>query len=95
VTRQMATELGGYGIRVNQTVMGWMNGVPVQGFIDGMVAAGHKREEIEGQIISRIALKRIPPDQNCAKPVLFLLSDLASEVTGASLEVNGGEWVAL
>jgi NAD(P)-dependent dehydrogenase (short-subunit alcohol dehydrogenase family) len=95
VTRQMAVELGGYGIRVNQTVMGWMNGVPVQGFIDGMVAAGHKREEVEGQIISRIALKRIPPDQNCAKPVLFLLSDLASEVTGASLEVNGGEWVAL
>jgi len=95
VTRQLAVELGGYGIRVNQTVMGWMNGAPVQGFIDGMVAAGRKREEVEGEIIARIPLKRIPPDQNCAKAVLFLLSDFASEVTGASLEVNGGEWVAL
>ena len=95
VTRQLAVELGGYNIRVNQTVMGWMNGAPVQGYIDGMVAAGRKREEVEGEITSRIALKRIPPDQNCAKAVLFLLSDLASEVTGASLEVNGGEWVAL
>ena len=95
VTRQLAVELGGYNIRVNQTVMGWMNGAPVQGYIEGMVAAGRKREDVEGEITARIPLKRIPPDQNCAKAVLFLLSDLASEVTGASLEVNGGEWVAL
>jgi NAD(P)-dependent dehydrogenase (short-subunit alcohol dehydrogenase family) len=95
VTRQLAVELGGYNIRVNQTVMGWMYGAPVQGYVDGMVAAGRTREDVEGEIIARIPLKRIPPDQNCAKPVLFLLSDFASEVTGASLEVNGGEWVAL
>jgi NAD(P)-dependent dehydrogenase (short-subunit alcohol dehydrogenase family) len=94
VTRQLAVELGGYGIRVNQTVMGWMLGVPVQGFIDGMVAAGGDREAIVGGIVGRIPLGRIPPDQDCAKAVMFLLSDFASEVTGAALEVNGGEWVA-
>jgi NAD(P)-dependent dehydrogenase (short-subunit alcohol dehydrogenase family) len=94
VTRQLAVELGKYGIRVNQTVMGWMMGAPVQGFIDGMVAAGRKEAEVVGEITARIPLGRIPPDQDCAKAVLFLLSDLASEVTGASLEVNGGEWVA-
>jgi len=95
VTRQLAVELGGYNIRVNQTVMGWMDGAPVRGYIEGMVSAGRNREEVEGEITARIALKRIPPDQNCAKAPLFLLSDLASEITGASLEVNGGEWVAL
>jgi len=95
VTRQLAVELGGYGIRVNQTVMGWMLGAPVQGYIDGMVAAGRKKEDIVGEITARIPLGRIPPDQDCAKAVLFLLSDLASEVTGAALEVNGGEWVAV
>jgi NAD(P)-dependent dehydrogenase (short-subunit alcohol dehydrogenase family) len=95
VTRQLAVELGGYGIRVNQTVMGWMMGAPVQGYIDGMVAAGRKAEDVAGEIIARIPLGRIPPDQDCAKAVLFLLSDLASEVTGAAIEVNGGEWVAV
>jgi NAD(P)-dependent dehydrogenase (short-subunit alcohol dehydrogenase family) len=94
VTRQLAVELGGYGIRVNQTVMGWMMGAPVQGYIDGMVASGRAEADVVGEIAGRIALKRIPPDQDCAKAVLFLLSDLASEVTGAALEVNGGEWVA-
>jgi NAD(P)-dependent dehydrogenase (short-subunit alcohol dehydrogenase family) len=95
VTRQLAVELGGYGIRVNQTVMGWMMGAPVQGYIDSMVAAGRKQEDVAGEIIARIPLGRIPPDQDCAKAVLFLLSDLASEVTGAALEVNGGEWLAV
>jgi NAD(P)-dependent dehydrogenase (short-subunit alcohol dehydrogenase family) len=93
-TRQLAVELGGYGIRVNQTVMGWMMGVPVQGYIDAVVAGGASRDAVVSEIVARIPLGRIPPDQDCAKAVMFLLSDLASEVTGAALEVNGGEWVA-
>jgi NAD(P)-dependent dehydrogenase (short-subunit alcohol dehydrogenase family) len=95
VTRQLAVELGRYGIRVNQTVMGWMMGAPVQGYIDSMVAAGRKESDVVGEITARIPLGRIPPDQDCAKAVLFLLSDQASEITGASLEVNGGEWPAV
>lgn len=95
VTRQLAVELGRYGIRVNQTVMGWMMGAPVQGYIDSMVAAGRKQDDMVAEIAGRIPLGRIPPDQDCAKAVLFLLSDLASEVTGAALEVNGGEWLAV
>lgn len=93
-TRQLAVELGKYGVRVNQTVMGWMNGAPVQGYIDSMVRMGRERAAVEGEIIARIPLGRIPPDQDCAKAVIFLLSDMASEMTGAALEVNGGEWVA-
>jgi NAD(P)-dependent dehydrogenase (short-subunit alcohol dehydrogenase family) len=95
VTRQLAVELGKYGIRVNQTVMGWMMGAPVQGYIDSMVAAGRKEVDVVGEITARIPLGRIPPDQDCAKAVLFLLSDLASEITGAAIEVNGGEWLAV
>jgi NAD(P)-dependent dehydrogenase (short-subunit alcohol dehydrogenase family) len=74
--------------------MGWMMGVPVQGYIDRVVAAGGDREAVTAQIVNRIPLGRIPSDQDCAKAVMFLLSDFASEVTGAALEVNGGEWVA-
>jgi len=93
VTRQLAVELGGYGVRVNTSLMGWMYGAPVEHFLDGMTAQGQDREAMVKQIISRIPLGRIPPDQDCAKAVMFLLSDFASEVTGAALDVNGGEWL--
>ena len=93
VTRQLAVELGGYGVRVNQALMGWMHGVPVENFLGGLEAQGGDRAAMEAQIIARIPLGRIPPDQDCAKAVMFLLSDFASEVTGAALDVNGGEWL--
>ena len=38
-TRQLAKELGGHGIRVNSTVMGWMWGVPVQSYIEATAKA--------------------------------------------------------
>lgn len=87
VTRQLAVELGPYRIRVNSALMGWMMGVPLEGYFGANPAA---RAEVEG----RIPLRRVPPDQDCAKAALFLLSDYASEVTGAALDVNGGDWVA-
>lgn len=93
-TRQLAVELGPYGVRVNQAVMGWLWGVPLQGYIDNMEKAGTDRKQLMGEITSRIALKRMLPDEDCAKAIFFLLSDYASEVTGAALEVNGGEWVS-
>lgn len=87
VTRQLAVELGPYRIRVNSALMGWMMGVPLEGYFGANPAA---RAEVE----ARIPLRRVPPDQDCAKAALFLLSDYASEVTGAALDVNGGDWVA-
>ena len=92
-TRQLAVELGQFGIRVNQALMGWMWGVPLQQYFDSIkdpaAAAAEKQK-----VISRIPLGRIPADSDCAKAVYFLLSDYSSEMTGAALEVNGGEWVA-
>jgi NAD(P)-dependent dehydrogenase (short-subunit alcohol dehydrogenase family) len=91
LTRQLAVELAGTGIRVNTALMGWMDGVPLQGFFAGMGEAG---EAFRKQRVSEIPVGHIPPDADCAKAVYFLLSDYASEVTGAALDVNGGDWVA-
>jgi len=93
VTRQLAVELGKYNIRVNQTLMGWMYGASVENYINGLVAAGQNRDDVVSSITCRIPLGRIPPDQDCAKAVMFMLSDYSSEVTGAALDVNGGEWL--
>ncbi|MCP5395235.1 MAG: SDR family oxidoreductase [Sphingomonadaceae bacterium] len=90
-SRQLAVELSGSGIRVNTALMGWMAGAPLQQFFDGLDDGG----AFEKQRASEIPVGHIPPDGDCAKAVYFLLSDYASEVTGAALDVNGGDWVAV
>ena len=91
LTRQLAVELGGTGIRVNTALMGWMMGAPLESFIATMGEGG---DAFRKQRASEIPVGHIPPDKDCAKAVYFLLSDYASEITGAALDVNGGDWVA-
>ena len=94
LSRHMAKDFGAHGIRVNATRMGWIGGAPVQGWIDSQVAAGRDRGEVTAEITGRIPLGIIPPEEDCAKAVLFFLSDYAKVVTGASLDVNGGQYMA-
>ncbi len=89
--RMLAKELGPYGIRVNSTYMGWMWGPPVESYVDGAVASGRSREDVIAEITRDIPLGFIPDDADCANAVAFLASDLAKVITGAELNVNGGE----
>ena len=91
LSRQLAVELGGTGIRVNTALMGWLDGVPLDHYFSSM---GEEGAAFKKQRASEIPVGHIPPDRDCAKTVYFLLSDYASEVTGAALDVNGGDWVA-
>lgn len=91
LSRQLAVELAGTGIRVNTALMGWMDGAPLDGYFQSMGEAG---AAFRKQRASEIPVGHIPPDKDCAKAVYFLLSDYASEITGAALDVNGGDWVA-
>lgn len=95
-TRYLAVELGEHGIRVNQAVLGWLDGPGVRFYLK-MTAEqrGVTEKDVYDEIASQIALRRVPPDGDCAGAILFLLSRYASEVTGATLDVNGGEFLPL
>jgi NAD(P)-dependent dehydrogenase (short-subunit alcohol dehydrogenase family) len=93
-TAQLALELGPYKIRVNSAYMGWMWGPPVEGYlIDAAKRQGTTVEALAAEVAKSIPLGRIPDDAECAKAALFLVSDYAGAVTGAALDVNGGEFL--
>lgn len=94
LTKHMAKDFGKHNIRVNLTRMGWIGGQPVDDYVDRQVAAGHKREDVVGEITARIPIGIIPPEDDCALAVLFFLSDYSKVVTGGSLDVNGGQYMA-
>lgn len=93
-TAHLATELGADNIRVNSAFMGWMWGPPVEFYMEMMKdthpdgAAGVKASVEKG-----IPLGRIPEDGDCAKVAVFLASDYSCAMTGAQLDVNGGEYM--
>lgn len=93
-TQYLALELGERGIRVNQAVLGWLDGPGVRFYLK-MTAEqrGVSEQDVYDEIAGRNPLGRIPPDEACAGAILYLLSSLASEVTGAVLDVNGGEYM--
>jgi NAD(P)-dependent dehydrogenase (short-subunit alcohol dehydrogenase family) len=90
----LAKELAPDGIRVNTVHIGWMWGAPVQGYVAWQAKElGVPEEKLTSQIAAGIPMGRIPTDDECARPALFLASDYASAVTGATLDVNGGAYM--
>lgn len=87
----LARELGPHGIRVNTVVPGWMWGDSVEAHLDAMSASSGKSvQQWRDEITATIPLGFIPTPADCVGPVVYLASDLASAVTGQSIDVNGG-----
>jgi len=93
-TQFLALELGEHNIRVNQVVMGWLDGPGVRFYLQmTSEEKGITQQEVYDDIASRNPLGRIPTDEACAGAILMLLSGYSSEITGAFLDVNGGEYM--
>ncbi|MGR6964880.1 SDR family oxidoreductase [Geodermatophilus sp. URMC 61] len=82
ITRVSALELGRYGIRVNS-----VNPTVV---MTEMSAFYWGRPEIEGPFLEQMPLGRWATEDEIAAPIVFLLSDDASMISGVSLPVDGG-----
>lgn len=96
LTRYLAVELGPKNIRVNTPAIGWTLSVPARAWLEQQAASGGPSvEQTVAKISATMALGRIPTDEECARGVLLPLTDLFSAVTGATLDVNGGDYMPL
>ena len=86
LTRSLAVEWGEHGIRVNGIAPG-----PIAG-TEGVrrLLVGPAKEEAE----KMTPLRRLGEVDDVSKAALYLCSDLASYVTGVTLVVDGGLWLA-
>lgn len=82
LTKSLAVELAPYGIRVNSVAPGWTD--------TDMCTGSFSQPGFREKVRQSIPLKRIPPPEDVAGPILFLASDLSRHITGAILDVNGG-----
>ena len=88
----LADELGPHGIRVNAVAPGAIEGEGVRGWLEMRAAAnGVSYEEQLAEHAAGMALRRLATEDEVASAVLFLASELASGITGATIDVNAGE----
>jgi 3-oxoacyl-[acyl-carrier protein] reductase len=86
LTRQLAHELGPFGITVNNVAPGFVRSNPT-------TEAQWESYGAEGQqkLIDGIALKRLGTPQDIVNAVLFFASEQAGWITGQVLSVDGGK----
>lgn len=82
LSRSLAKELAPH-IRVNSIA---------PGYVDTDILAGDSPEK-RSRRISEVPLNRVGSPEDIAKPVVFLLSDMSSYITGATVDINGGLFI--
>jgi NAD(P)-dependent dehydrogenase (short-subunit alcohol dehydrogenase family) len=93
MSHSLSTELGAQGIRVNTVAPGYIWGGTLQSYFAHQAGKfGTTVEEIYNAAAAGSDLKRLPTEDEVASAILFLASDLASGITGATLDVNCGEY---
>lgn len=82
LTRAVAKEVGSFGITVNAVCPGLID--------TEMVRKTTSQEELEG-FLSSFPIKRLGAPEEVGDLVVFLCSDRASYINGASLDINAGD----
>lgn len=86
LTRQLAHELGPFGITVNNVAPGFVRSNPTtERQWDAMGTDGQQR------LLQNIAMKRLGSPDDIANAVMFFASEQAGWVTGQVLSVDGGK----
>ncbi|MBV9350889.1 MAG: SDR family oxidoreductase [Mycobacterium sp.] len=95
MSQSLATELGEQGIRVNSVAPGYIWGDTLKGYFEHQAGKyGTTVDQIYTATAANSDLKRLPTEDEVASAIIFLASDLASGITGQTLDVNCGEYKA-
>lgn len=96
ITKSFALEAGSYGINVNCVAPGMVDGPRFRDKVCANMAdkLGISPEEAAIRHAEDYALKRVSTDNDIANACLFLASDVARQITGVDLPVDGG-WALL
>jgi NAD(P)-dependent dehydrogenase (short-subunit alcohol dehydrogenase family) len=95
MSQSLATELGPLGIRVNSVAPGYIWGGTLKSYFSHQAGKyGTTVEQIYDAAAAASDLKRLPTEDEVASAILFMASDLSSGITGATLDVNCGEYKA-
>ncbi len=96
VARDLASELGPSGIRVNTVVPSWMWGPNVEFYCQWQAGErGVTADDIKHEIAGGMALRVMPADTDVAEVAVFFASERSRMITGQSLLVNAGEFYAV
>jgi len=89
-SKSLASELGGFGIRVNAIQPGIVAGERMKRVIAARAASQGKSErEVEEQYLEQISLRRMVEPTDIAAMVLFLCSEAGRNITGQAISVCG------
>jgi len=84
LSRHLAREAAPYGINVNAVC---------PGMIDTPMVRGSVTDERLAAVVRAIPFRRLGRPEEVAQLVVFLASDAASYVTGAAIDIHGGELI--
>jgi acetoacetyl-CoA reductase len=83
-TKSLAQESAGKGVTVNAVC---------PGYIATEMVKAVPPDVLEKSVVSNIPVRRLGEPEEVARCVVFLVSDASSFITGATLTVNGGQYM--
>jgi NAD(P)-dependent dehydrogenase (short-subunit alcohol dehydrogenase family) len=87
LTKSAAIEVAGHGVRVNAVAPGLIE----TGMLDRFAGTA----ENKAGLVGRVPLRRVGTPDEIAEAILFLASDKAAFITGATLAADGGGMTAV
>ena len=89
ITKTLALEWGPYGVRVNGVCPGFIEGTEGFDRLSKPKKGEEQNDNLFSKLVQMVPLQRMGTRKDVSHACLFLFSDLASYITGQTLEVDG------